>query len=371
MQCVSLVRAHREPIEVKTGGHNEARKSTPDPRVSVIIPAYNAGRTLRACLQSVHESEYNGAVEVIVVDDRSTDNTCTIAEGLRCVVIRRSTNGGPALARNAGANAALGEILFFLDADTQMRPDTIREAVRVLQRWDVGAVTGMYEAEPIRPGFFQRYYAYLKYHTFTASDVDHITAFGGQCGAVYKDLFERVGGYRPIQWGVDIENEELGFRMNRISKVALGRTVRVRHHFPGFRKLLFIFTSRVYWWVLFSRFSKQSETVLMTRGFGYATAALPAAALLWLASFAVPADIAFALVTGAALLAALFVRGYLGFWRFCLRRRGPAFAFAAAIASALFSIVVTTAAAYGHLTATWYALRRRDLPFVQSSLRPA
>lgn len=342
-----------------------------DPSVSVIIPAYNAARTLHSCLESVLATNYAGDVEIIVVDDESTDETCAIVKDAGCKLIRRGTNGGPALARNAGAREAQGEVLFFLDSDTQMCPETIGEAVRVLRRKGVGAVTGMYTAEPINPGFFQRYYAYLKFHTFTASDVDRITAFGGQCGAVYKHVFDRVGGYRPIHWGVDIENEELGHRINQVSTVALGRSVRVGHNFPGLRKLLFIFSSRVYWWVLFSHFSGKHESVLMTRGFGYATAALPAAALCLVAALTTSIG-GGSLAAGlpAAALVGVFLWGYAGFWRFCLRRRGAAFTAAAIVASALFAFVVTASAARGHLAVAWYALRRRTLPFVLSTPEP-
>lgn len=342
------------------------------PSVSVVIPAYNAGRTLRPCLESIKVTDYDGDVETIVVDDVSTDNTYAIAEELGCTLVRQKANGGPALARNAGAKAARGEILFFVDSDTQMRPDTISQAVRVLSREGVGAVTGMYEAEPINDGFFQRYYAYLKFHTFMTSTADDITAFGGQCGAVHKRVFERVGGYRPIKWGVDIENEELGLRINQVSTVALGRDVRVGHNFPGLRKLLFIFTNRVYWWVLFRHFSRRDETVLMTRGFGYATAALPAGVLCLTGSLVAPAGaLQTAMLVAAGAFACLFLWGYVGFWRFCFRQRGPLFAISAALASMLFTFVVTTSAACGHVAAKWCVLRRRSLPFAQSTLEPA
>lgn len=355
-----------------SSGHNELSQLMNTPSVSVIIPAYNAGRTLRPCLQSVIATDYDGEVEIIVVDDGSSDDTCNIVNELGCQLIRRGSNGGPARARNAGAIAARGEVLFFLDADTRMRRDTIREAVHVLGREGVGAVTGMYEAEPINSGFFQRYYAYLKFHTFTASAADRITAFGGQCGAVYKRVFERVGGYRPIQWGMDIENEELGYRINQSSTVALGRRVRVGHNFPTLRKLLFVFMNRVYWWVLFRHFSGKNESVLMTRSFGYATAAFPAAALSITGAFMAPPGVgSVALSVIAAAMIGLFVCGYAGFWRFCLRRRGVAFMIGAMIASSLFTFVITSSAVRGQLTIAWFALRRRSLPFAAASLETA
>ena len=95
------------------------------PSVSVIIPAYNASATLTSCLESINATDYDGDVEIIVVDDVSTDDTCAITEEFGCTLIRQRDNGGPALARNAGAKAARGDILFFVDSDTEMRADAI------------------------------------------------------------------------------------------------------------------------------------------------------------------------------------------------------------------------------------------------------
>jgi glycosyltransferase involved in cell wall biosynthesis len=357
----------------KTGHHRQdpAQGGGP-PGVSVIVPAYNAERTIDACLRSVQAAEYAGSVEIIVADDGSTDATPAIARRLGANVVPTDRNSGPAQARNAGARHATGDILLFVDADTRMRRDTITAAVHALQRPGVGAVSGMYEAEPINAGFFPRYYAYLKYYAYTLDDVDHINVFSGQCGAIHKTLFDRVGGYRSMAWGVDIENEELGYRINKHAEIALSRAFRVAHNFPGLRKLLFVFNNRVYWWILFKQFSRKDETVLMTRGFGYATAALPLAATITaLASAAGPSPWAAAGYASACILLAWFVSGYAGFWRFCAKQRGPAFAVAGAMASAIFAFVITFGAARGYLAVARTLLTRRPPPFIQPALGSA
>lgn len=337
--------------------------------VSIIIPAYNASGTLPACLASVAAAEHEGPVEIIVVDDASTDDTASIAESLGCLVVRRTSNGGPARSRNAGAKAASGDVLLFIDADTEMRPDTIRQAIQALDREGVSAVTGMYEAEPVNDGFFPRYYAYLKYHAFTAGEVDRTSVFGAQCGAISKLMFDKVGGYRALDWGTDVENEEFGLRVNRQGPIALSRDFRVSHNFPVFRKLLYVFTNRVYWWILFRHYSKSDETVLMTRGFGYATAAPTAALLCALATVVLPTGFG---RSGMALSAIafflLFVWGYAGFWRMCYRRRGVVFAGAAGVASALFSVAITVSAFFGYASVVWHAITRQELPFERAAL---
>jgi glycosyltransferase involved in cell wall biosynthesis len=85
-------------------------------RVSVIIPAYNAERYLAEAVESVRRQRHE-ALEIIVVDDGSTDGTLEVAarlSGVRCV---RQANLGAAAARNAGIIEARGDFLAFLDAD--------------------------------------------------------------------------------------------------------------------------------------------------------------------------------------------------------------------------------------------------------------
>jgi len=87
-------------------------------KVSIIIPCFNAERTLRACLDSLLRQDYTD-YEVIAVDDVSTDSTPAILKGYRdrIRVKRLTTNSGPSVARNAGADLATGELLIFMDTD--------------------------------------------------------------------------------------------------------------------------------------------------------------------------------------------------------------------------------------------------------------
>lgn len=87
------------------------------PRVSAVIPAWNAERYLADCLDSVYGQKFDGGLEVILVDDGSTDATAAMAEGYPDLVLLRQPNRGPAAARNAGIRRARGEWVAFLDAD--------------------------------------------------------------------------------------------------------------------------------------------------------------------------------------------------------------------------------------------------------------
>ena len=89
-------------------------------KISVIIPVYNAEKTIRRCLESIMSSEYE-EYEVILIDDGSTDNSVSIisefANRNRRIKIFTQPNSGPSAARNKGLTLAEGEIIAFVDSD--------------------------------------------------------------------------------------------------------------------------------------------------------------------------------------------------------------------------------------------------------------
>jgi len=106
------------------------------PEVSVVIPAYNAGRTITAALASVFAQTYRD-FEVIVVDDGSTDDTPRrLADwaDYRVVVVRQP-NSGPAHARNEAIARARGRLVAFLDADDIWLPRKLERQVAYYRRF--------------------------------------------------------------------------------------------------------------------------------------------------------------------------------------------------------------------------------------------
>jgi glycosyltransferase involved in cell wall biosynthesis len=101
-----------------------------EPRVSVIVPAYNAASYIRETLDSILAQTYKN-LETIVIDDGSTDDTYKIIENeyrdVRCI---RTDQGGPARARNIGIMNSDGEFIAFLDADDIWRPEKLEKQVK-------------------------------------------------------------------------------------------------------------------------------------------------------------------------------------------------------------------------------------------------
>jgi glycosyltransferase involved in cell wall biosynthesis len=111
-------------------------------RVSVVIPAYNAERTLGATVESVLAQTFRD-LEVLVIDDGSQDGTASVAasfgEPVTCITM---PNGGVSAARNTGIERSSGELVAFLDADDLWAPGKLQRQIELLDaNPDVGFVT--------------------------------------------------------------------------------------------------------------------------------------------------------------------------------------------------------------------------------------
>lgn len=115
------------------------------PLVSVIIPCYNHGAFLQEALESVYAQNYP-KIEIIVVDDGSTDNTKTVCQNAEKVQYIYQTNKGLSAARNTGIKHSHGQFLLFLDADDWLLPEAIITNVNYLKAHkNVAFVSGGHE----------------------------------------------------------------------------------------------------------------------------------------------------------------------------------------------------------------------------------
>lgn len=103
--------------------------------VSIIIPVYNAALLLDRCLDSVFTQTKQYSVEVILIDDGSTDESIEIIKRRReaNIILIQQKNAGPAAARNKGIEKAHGEFLAFIDADDYWLPNFIDKTIEVLK----------------------------------------------------------------------------------------------------------------------------------------------------------------------------------------------------------------------------------------------
>jgi O-antigen biosynthesis protein len=141
-----LVDSDRHPKPSLTEVANCYRGALPPPlprypRVSVVVCAYNAERTMDACLASLAVLNYPD-YEVIVVNDGSRDRTLEIAESYPYCRIISQPNEGLSVARNVGAEAATGEIVAYTDSDCVADPDWLTYLVARMEASGVSACGG-------------------------------------------------------------------------------------------------------------------------------------------------------------------------------------------------------------------------------------
>jgi glycosyltransferase involved in cell wall biosynthesis len=291
-----------------------------NPLVTVIVPNYNYETSLELCLRAIQAQTYR-PVELIMVDDGSTDESVAIAERLGVKVISTGRNQGVAAARNLGAAQTSGEILVFVDSDVAIYPDSVEVAVaRLMADPGLGAVCSIHDPEPlIRDSLIEEYRA-LQYYYWTASSEGSISFLFPATFAMPRRVFEEVGPFNPRLR--DTEEVEYGHRLTQRYDMVLTSAVRSRHDHDHdlrglLRKLYKRGRDRVPLYAQRKRFARGFETSNRAGGSLAALAAVatvPAAPLFWPTGTALPA------LALAASIAADF-----GMYRFVLRRRGPVF----------------------------------------------
>ncbi|MER7836890.1 glycosyltransferase family 2 protein [Streptomyces sp. NPDC096040] len=197
------------------------------PTVSVIIPNYNYEKTLPACLDAVFAQTLQ-PLEVIVVDDASTDRSRDIIRRYSCTLIENAGNSGVSAVRNRGAAASRGDILFFVDSDVALAPDALENAVRVLtEDPGCGFVHGVPADRPLYDDGPVERYRVLHAHYFHRRSVGVVDSAFFMLGAVRREVFEAVG---PLNERLrDSEDLEYSDRLHGRCRIRLTETVTGRH----------------------------------------------------------------------------------------------------------------------------------------------
>jgi cellulose synthase/poly-beta-1,6-N-acetylglucosamine synthase-like glycosyltransferase/peptidoglycan/xylan/chitin deacetylase (PgdA/CDA1 family) len=191
------------------------------PPVVVVVPAYNESVGIERAVRSLAASEY-AELEVVVVDDGSTDGTAEIVEslGLERVRLVRQENRGKAAALNTGVALSSQDVVVMVDGDTIFEPDTVRRLVRPLADERVGAVSGNTKVGN-RRGLLGRW-QHIEYVTGFNLDrrmyevLQCTPTVPGAIGAFRREALDQVGG---ISGATLAEDTDL--------TLAIGRTGRL------------------------------------------------------------------------------------------------------------------------------------------------
>jgi glycosyltransferase involved in cell wall biosynthesis len=183
--------------------------------ISVVIPTHNGAAVIGRCLAAALASRYE-RFEVVVVDDASVDASLEIIAGFDCRLVRLDQHSGVSKARNAGARASRGELLFFIDSDCLLGPDTLALANASFGARKDRVLGGTYTPLPADRDFFSAFQSISIHHVETRTNPpDYVAA---HAMVIDAELFRRSGGFVEdsfIGHAASVEDVELCHRLRR------------------------------------------------------------------------------------------------------------------------------------------------------------
>lgn len=179
-------------------------------KLSVIIPCYNAAETIAAQLEALASQEWSETWEVIIADNRSTDNSVAIAERYRqrlpnLKIVQADEKQGGAYAINVGARFATGESVAFCDADDVVAPGWLAAMGEALRIHDF--VAPRFDMQALNPSWVQSRMWTAQRDSLLRTRFHPHLYHAGSCGlGVKRNIFEAVGGFDeslPVLWDSD------------------------------------------------------------------------------------------------------------------------------------------------------------------------
>ncbi len=185
------------------------------PFVSIVIPTLNEEKVLERTLLALEKQDYKGRFEIIVADSMSKDKTVGIARKYADKVLKvkkRSVGAG----RNAGTEAARGELVFFLDADTTLLPNGLSALVGGFRKGVVGVSCPFLPDNPT----WSNTISYLIYNFNVKMSIKlNSPMVAGSCCGYRKDSIEKVGGFSETSHL--FEDFDLSRRISKLGKIMI------------------------------------------------------------------------------------------------------------------------------------------------------
>lgn len=198
--------------------------------ISIIIPCHNSSHTIEVCLSAILESDYTD-YEIIVVDDYSNDNTRDIVRSFPCQLITLPEHRGAGFARNVGAQASHGSILFFTDSDCLIQKNSLQLIAESLAaESDNTIVGGTYTRLPYDKGFFSCFQSLFIHYAETkhSLDPDYIAT---HALAMRATLFRQHDGFNNHEFPI-LEDVEYSHRLKRRGvRLVINPKLQVQHIF--------------------------------------------------------------------------------------------------------------------------------------------
>lgn len=213
--------------------------------LSIIIPVYNAEKTIGECLSSILSSDFDRDFEIIVVDDGSTDKSIEKIKDLNVQIIHQKNKGAGA-ARNIGVRHAKSDLIVFVDSDVTLFKDTLKRVYEHLKKDDVDYVSGRYSRRPINQKWIHKYKALADYSYYydlifnkeqKQKPIRQVAIVGAVEG-YKKKVFEELGGFDERIKGASVEQENLRVKILQKYNMIADANIKSKHNFPDFNKLV-------------------------------------------------------------------------------------------------------------------------------------
>jgi glycosyltransferase involved in cell wall biosynthesis/peptidoglycan/xylan/chitin deacetylase (PgdA/CDA1 family) len=220
---------------------NAQRARPGRPSLSVVIPTYQRREAVCDAVRALCRADYDGAVELIVVIDGSTDATAEALAAIDCpfpIKIVEQSNCGAASARNRGAAVAAHDVILFLDDDMIADPTLLDEHAQ-LHQGGADAVVGDSPVHPDSPaGFLPQSVARWIASTSVKSPLSPFDVFSGQF-SVRRSVFEELGGFdTAFTSAAAFGNEDADFGVRLLARHD------VRHNAAAISRQLYVVTPR-------------------------------------------------------------------------------------------------------------------------------
>ena len=286
---------------------------------SVIVPAYNASRTIGSCLEAIFNSDFKD-FEVVVIDDASNDSTIDIAKKFPCRIVETEKRLGTHNIRNMAKNESRYGMLVYIDSDILIKPDALSKIERSFKEEPgLAAVVGVLSKEHPSNGYFSQY-KNLYMHYILNKCPRYIDFIYGSFYAIKKEHFQEC--WSLGRFG---EDTDLGMRLCKQNlRILLNKEIEVVHlkeySFVSFLRNDFIIP--YYWAKIFIR---QHGWVTLAKKKRFSHARSGQIFSIVLAGLTLPLLFISPLISAALVILFLLVNS--GFFAFLYRQRGAFFVF--------------------------------------------
>ena len=209
------------------------------PSITILIPTYNESKNIGKCLENIFATRYgndaiskNAKMQIIVIDDGSTDDTKQIAKSYKGVQVLKQSHKGKVAALNLGTKHATHEFIISIDADTNVSKNLFVELLKPFADKTVGAVSGAVLVEN-RNGFFGNFQVLeYSYNNLIRASFSRVFSTGiwffGCLGGYRKSVLKQIGGFKTDTMAEDmdvaVETYQAGYKAINVP-TAVGYTV--------------------------------------------------------------------------------------------------------------------------------------------------